>query len=130
VDFTIKRGVIRMKLGETLKILLEQHNISQKKLAADLFLTPSTLGNYVQSTREPDYNTLIKIADYFHVTTDFLLGHTIDNDLTQEEILLITTFRALTEEQKEFYLEQGKIFINQNNKKTSCILNKKNEKTG
>lgn len=119
-----------MNLGETLKSLLKQHNISQKKLAEDLFITPSTLGNYVQNTREPDYNTLIKIADYFHVTTDFLLGHSADNCLTQEEILLLNTFRALTEEQKEFYLEQGKIFINQNNKKTSCTLKNKNEKTG
>lgn len=119
-----------MKLGETLKKLLEQHNISQKKLAMDLFITPSTLGNYIQNTREPDYGTLIKLADYFHVTTDFLLGHIMDEHLTCEEMLLINTFRALTDEQKEFYLEQGKIFINQNNKKTSSALNSQTEKTG
>ena len=111
-----------MNLGTTLKKLLEQHNISQKDLARDLFITPSTLGNYIQNTREPDYQTLIKIADYFHVTIDFLLEHDVDRHLTQEEILLINTFRSLTDDQKEFYLEQGKIFINQNNKKTSTAL--------
>lgn len=119
-----------MNLGETLKKLLEQYHISQKKLAEDLFITPSTLGNYIQNTREPDYSTLIKIADYFHVTTDFLLGHNTNEHLTHEEMLLINTFRALTEEQKEFYIEQGKIFINQNNKKTLSVSNSKNEKTG
>ena len=119
-----------MNLGETLKKLLEQHNISQKELARDLFITPSTLGNYIQNTREPDYNTLIKLADYFHVTIDFLLGHITGDGLTQEETLLINTFRALTDEQKEFYLEQGKIFIKQNNKKTSSTLSSNTEKTG
>ena len=117
-----------MNLGTTLRKLLEQHNISQKDLARDLFITPSTLGNYIQNTREPDYQTLIKIADYFHVTIDFLLEHDVDSHLTQEEILLINTFRSLTDDQKEFYLEQGKIFINQNNKKTSSTLKDEEEK--
>ena len=119
-----------MNLGTTLRKLLEQHNISQKDLARDLFITPSTLGNYIQNTREPDYQTLIKIADYFHVTIDFLLEHDVDSHLTQEEILLINTFRSLTDDQKEFYLEQGKIFINQNNKKTSSTLKDEDEKIG
>lgn len=119
-----------MNLGTTLKKLLEQHNISQKDFARDLFITPSTLGNYIQNTREPDYQTLIKIADYFHVTIDFLLEHDVGSHLTQEELLLINTFRSLTDDQKEFYLEQGKIFINQNNKKTSSTLNDEDEKTG
>ena len=117
-----------MNLGTTLRKLLEQHNISQKDLARDLFITPSTLGNYIQNTREPDYQTLIKIADYFHVTIDFLLEHDVDSHLTQEEILLINTFRSLTDDQKEFYLEQGKIFINLNNKKTSSTLKDEEEK--
>ena len=117
-----------MNLGTTLKKLLEQHNISQKDLAKDLFITPSTLGNYIQNTREPDYQTLIKIADHFHVTIDFLLGHDVDSHLTQEEILLVNTFRSLTDDQKEFYLEQGKIFINQNNKKASSTLKDEDEK--
>ena len=119
-----------MNLGETLKKLLKQYHISQKKLAEDLFITPSTLGNYIQNTREPDYDTLIKLADYFHVTTDFLLGHITNEHLTHEETLLINTFRALTDEQKEFYLEQGKIFIKQNNKKTSSASDSKDKKTG
>lgn len=106
-----------MNLGEVLRKLLEQHNISQKELANELMITPSALGNYIQNTREPDYNTLIKIADYFHVTTDFLLGRSTDDKLTFEETLLINTFRSLTESQQEFYLEQGKLFTKLNHKR-------------
>lgn len=106
-----------MKLGEILKELLEQHDMTQKQLAQELAVTPSALGNYIRNVREPDYHTLIKIADYFHVTTDFLLNHSANGGLTHDEELLLHTFRKLSEDQQEFYLEQGKIFIKQNNRK-------------
>lgn len=115
-----------MKLGEILKELLEQHNMTQRQLAKELNITPSALGNYIQNIREPDYNTLIRIADYFRVTTDFLLNRPVSTELTHNEELLLHIFRSLSNDQKEFYLEQGKIFINQNNKKTSSTLSKEN----
>ena len=105
-----------MTLGETLKELLEQHHITQKQLAKELHISPSALGNYVQNTREPDYKTLIKIADYFQVTIDFLLNHSQPNKLTHNEELLLNIFRTLPTEQQELYIEQGKLFINFNKK--------------
>lgn len=108
-----------MKLGEIIKELLDQQNITQKQLAESLDISPSTLGNYIQGLREPDYNTLIRIADHFHVTTDFLLNHSYEHKFTHEEELLIHIYRSLTKDQREFYLEQGKIFIRQNRKKGS-----------
>ncbi len=109
-----------MNLGDILRELLELNNVTQKELAEKLAFAPSTLGNYIQGTREPDYKTLLIIADYFHVTTDFLLGHeTSARVLTHDEELLLHLFRSFTSEQQEFYLEQGKIFLRQNNKKIS-----------
>lgn len=110
-----------MRLGSILKELLDLHSITQKQLAETLDLSPSALSNYIQGTREPDYGTLIRIADYFRVTTDFLLSHTTDSPSpdreSHREELLIHIFRSLTEEQQEFYLEQGQIFLRQNRKK-------------
>lgn len=111
-----------MKLGTTLKELLHLHDMTQKQLANALDLSPSALGNYIQGSREPDYETLMRIADYFHVTTDFLLGHSQAAALSHEEELLLRIFRSLTKEQKEFYLEQGQIFLRQNRKKESSRL--------
>lgn len=111
--------VINMKFGEILKELLEQHNLSQRQLAESLDMSPSALSNYIQGIREPDYNTLIRIANYFDVTTDFLLNHPHELKLSHNEELLVHIFRSLTDDQKEFYLEQGKIFIRQNKKKES-----------
>lgn len=106
-----------MKLGDNIKELLEQHDMTQKELAEALDITPAALGNYIRNIREPDYNTLVRIADYFCVSTDFLLNHYTDFQITHEEETLLHLFRSLSDEQKEFYLEQGKIFIKQNNKK-------------
>ena len=116
-----------MKLGDVLKELLDLHGMTQKQLAEMLALSSSALGNYVQGTREPDYNTLIRIADYFQVTTDYLLDHsskagTPYKEASHREELLLHIFRSLTEEQQDFYLEQGQIFLRQNRKKESSLL--------
>jgi transcriptional regulator with XRE-family HTH domain len=62
-------------LAERLKSLREAKNLTQKDLAQVLGLnSKSTITNYEQNDREPDYETLIKIAKYFGVSTDYLLG--------------------------------------------------------
>lgn len=111
-----------MKLGEILKELLSLHNMTQKQLAEALDLSPSALGNYIQGTREPDYHTLMRIADFFHVTTDFLLNHCNENEISHGEELLLHIFRSLTKDQQEFYLEQGQIFLRQNRQKKSSLF--------
>lgn len=116
-----------MKFGEILKELLEQQDITQRSLAKALDMSPSALSNYIQGNREPDYSTLIRIADFFHVSTDFLLNHTYKASHVHEEEALLHIFRSLTEEQKEFYLEQGKIFLRQNRKKESSPFPASNE---
>jgi transcriptional regulator with XRE-family HTH domain len=105
-----------MKFGDILKELLEQHGLSQKEFANILRVTPSALGNYIHNTREPDYAMLLQISDYFHVSIDFLLNHSVDNTCTHDEEVLLYMYRLLTPDQKEFYLEQGKIFLKQNNR--------------
>lgn len=47
---------------------------SQTELAYKLGLTPSTINKYESGTRFPDIETLVKIADLFITSTDYLLG--------------------------------------------------------
>ena len=47
-----------MEFHERLRYLIDCEEMKIKDLAAKLHLAPSTLGNYVQGTREPDYDTL------------------------------------------------------------------------
>ncbi len=59
-----------------LKELRKKRNISQLKLALDLSMNQNTIIRYETGEREADYKTLIKIADYFNVSIDYLLERT------------------------------------------------------
>ncbi|MBE6531873.1 MAG: helix-turn-helix transcriptional regulator [Ruminococcaceae bacterium] len=57
-----------------LKELRKERNISQLKLAVDLNMNQNTISRYENMEREADYETLLKFADYFGVSIDYLLG--------------------------------------------------------
>ncbi len=57
-----------------LKELRKKQNISQLKLAIDLNMNQNTISRYENMERQADYDTLIKFADYFNVSLDYLLG--------------------------------------------------------
>jgi transcriptional regulator with XRE-family HTH domain len=61
-------------LGEKIRTLRQHRGLSIVQLAAELGLDTSSLGKYERSEREPDYDTIIKIANYFNVSIDWLLG--------------------------------------------------------
>ena len=106
-----------MKFGDVLRILLEERNITQKRLATDLCIAPSTIGGYAQSSSEPDFETLKKIAKYFDTTIDYLLDYRADKTATHQEDELLRIFRAMSAEQRELCLEQCKVFVRMNHKK-------------
>lgn len=103
-----------MNFGNKLGILIEENNLTQKELAAQLNIAPSTLSSYVQNTREPDFDTLKRIANYFHVSADYLLEIPLakTNDLYETELLRI--FRGMKPEHQSLFIEQGKVFLKMN----------------
>ena len=64
-----------------LKALREKRGISQLKLAMDLDMNQNSISRYETGAREADYKSLIKFADYFDVSIDYLLERT-DNPKT------------------------------------------------
>ena len=59
-----------------LKQLRKSKGISQLKLAMDLNMNQNSISRYENGVREADYATLIKFADYFKVSIDYLLERT------------------------------------------------------
>lgn len=59
-----------------LKFLREQQHISQLKLAVDLNMNQNAISRYETGARQADYATLVKFADYFNVSVDYLLERT------------------------------------------------------
>ncbi|SNY19209.1 DNA-binding transcriptional regulator, XRE-family HTH domain [Orenia metallireducens] len=69
-----KGGGLINKLSEKLKKLRKEKEITQAELAEVLDVSTSMVGMYETNSRNPSYEILIKIADYFDVSVDYLLG--------------------------------------------------------
>lgn len=65
------------KFSIVLKNLREERGFSQRELAENLSISNSAIGMYESGKREPNYETLEKIADFFNVDMNYLLGKTI-----------------------------------------------------
>ena len=63
-------------LGERLKELRTENKLTQKEVASALGINSVTYLHYEKSQREPPLALLVEMAEYFGVTTDYLLGRT------------------------------------------------------
>lgn len=100
-----------MNFGDILRELLDDSNITQKQLAADLNIGATTIGNYIRGIREPDFEILKLLATYFNVTTDYLLN--VQSGLTKDhgEDELLRLYRSLPTGQRDLFLDQGKLLV-------------------
>lgn len=60
--------------GNRIKLLREEKQLKQEELAKILSISPSAIGMYERDLREPNDDITLKLAKYFNVTTDYLLG--------------------------------------------------------
>lgn len=97
-----------MQFGDILRQLIEDNNLTQKRLGEELNIAPTTIGNYVRNIREPDYATLRLFASYFRVSTDYLLDFGEKDGLTNREKQLLHIYRELPENCRDIMLEQSR----------------------
>ena len=100
-----------MEFGEILAELRQDHKMTQKELAEEMFVTVGTISNYENGVHYPDIEKLIALADFFNVTTDYLLGRCrvdISTDIFEDNILgekklgqLIEDVRNITPARKQ-----------------------------
>ncbi|MCU5063559.1 helix-turn-helix domain-containing protein [Bacillus cereus] len=62
--------------GTRLHTLRKERKLRQEDMAKQLGIARTTYAMYEQGNREPDYSTLIKLANFFEVSIDYLLGTT------------------------------------------------------
>lgn len=74
-----------MKFSEKLKQLRKVAGYTQEELASKIGVTPGSIGLYEQERREPDNDTLIKLASIFDVSIDTLLGLSTPDKKTRFE---------------------------------------------
>lgn len=114
-----------MNFGELLAELRKDNGMKQKDLAELLSVSVGTISNYETGVHFPDYPTLIKLADMFHVSTDYLLSRTkmrfdinrlnenIGKNLTVGQIVNITL--ALNEENRASLTDIMDLLVLRNN---------------
>jgi transcriptional regulator with XRE-family HTH domain len=61
-------------IGDTLRFLREKTNKTQEEAAKALGIKRSTYSHFENNRNNPDNETLVKMANYFNVSTDYLLG--------------------------------------------------------
>ena len=79
------------------------HNKTQKQVAEDIKVSAKTYNNYENRNTEPDIETLKKLADYFCVSVDYLIGHECKNkldltSLTENQQSTIDLIKQLSED--------------------------------
>lgn len=95
-----------MFLGQRIVNLREEHDLTQKELAEKLDFNRSVLNRIEQGIRPCRDDELLKIADFFNVSADFLLGRNhVVAELSQpafsnDEKELVAWYRALPEDSK------------------------------
>lgn len=64
------------RLASRLKKLRKSNNLTQTQLGHELGFSKNTIASYEQNKRRPTITTLCRLADFFNVSVDFILGHT------------------------------------------------------
>ena len=102
--------------------LRKERKMTQEDLAEKVGLTKGAIGMYETDKRKPDYDTLLKFADIFNVSTDFLLSHTVSDNLQNENPSslsdplfnkLFSTFALLDEDNKDILIGKAKELLKQ-----------------
>ena len=98
---------------EKLKQLRIEKGISQQQLADVIMVSQQSINKYENHNVEPEISTMIKIANYFNVSVDYLVGRTEIrdivtkekmSDLSDSEVKVIEGLRKLKSKQKDCVL--------------------------
>lgn len=101
-----------MDLGNTIAHLREKRGLSQSSLARDLNISQASLAMYETNKRKPNVEMLDSIANYFGVTTDYLLGRTPTPEFTAKnerdvQNIVDDLINGLSNENSLAYLRNG-----------------------
>ena len=93
-----------------LKELRKENKKSQDEVAKFLNLNQTSYGRYELGTSEPTIDTLCKLADYYGVSLDYLVGRDYSNEfgyLNEQEKAIITAYRKMNNDNKIRYFAEA-----------------------
>lgn len=78
---------INATFSERLQFIRTKKNLTQAQVADDLKVSRQSIGYYEKGERIPDIETASKIAQYFNVSVDYLLGRTLGTTFEIDDII-------------------------------------------
>lgn len=92
---------------KVIRYLMKENKITAHKLTQDLQISNSSITDWEKGKGTPSINTLIKIADYFDVSVEYLLGRTIERKqnepkLNEGEQKLLEDYRSMSDEGRKY----------------------------
>ncbi len=100
-----------MAFSENFRFLLDNSDISQIELAKMLGFTPQAVSKWYKGKNEPDTKTIVKIANIFNVSTDYLLGNKKEITSRDEEMVEIKILTKVL--QKSGYINDNEDLTNE-----------------
>ncbi|HDR7601542.1 TPA: helix-turn-helix transcriptional regulator [Bacillus mycoides] len=115
-------------IGEKIKELRKNSKITQEQLGNAIGVSKMAISYFEKGKKSPGRESLEKIADYFNVTTDYLLGRSEDPELNEEENKtvteegknIMTLIESLPEDERKKAWEQLEMYV-------TYMQNKKND---
>ena len=83
-------------IGKRINTLLAEQERKQKELAAHLGVPDNTVSYFVSGRRTPNTEQIAKIADFFNVSADYLLGRT-NAETTDKDLRFVCEYTGLSE---------------------------------
>lgn len=96
---------------ERLRELRKSKGISLKELGAIVGVAESTMSLYESGKRQPDYETLLKLAEYYGVTVDYLLRGSEEEQLPEELVILNRKARNWSPEKRKQLLDMARLMF-------------------
>lgn len=95
-----------MNMGERLRELRLRRKISQEEVARHIGITRSAYSHYEINNRQPVYETLIKLAAYFDVSLDYIIGGAYskakgEQSITPDNREILSLFQHMNQEQRK-----------------------------
>ncbi|MCL4441152.1 MAG: helix-turn-helix domain-containing protein [Firmicutes bacterium] len=120
-----------LQYGERIAHLREENGLTQEELSIKIGISRAALSHYEKNRRQPDYDTIRKLADFFGVSVDYVLGHTniretpekvIDNALQDDPELMAIWLEIKNREDLQSLFREVKPMTPENVKKVIRII--------
>lgn len=109
-----------MKIGESIKNLRKNKNLTQKELASALNIGQASICEWEQNKYEPTLSAIIELSKFFNCTIEELVGlSNLQNssNLTKKEEKLLKSFALLNTDEQDKIIEDCIYFANRNTRK-------------